>query len=309
MPKVSIIMPTYNGSQYIAEAIESAINQTYKDLEIIVVDDGSTDNTKEIVHGYIEKDKRIKYFYKPNGGVASACNFGIDKAQGDYIAYFEHDDISYPQRLEKQIEILEKRKEISFVYSPLEVFNENSEKTDIIESSCEELLEKGLFFKYLLSSSLCANPGIMFRKEITKTIRYDETLPRGLGHDYLFFLQASQSTLFYKIKTPLVKWRRGHNNLSENHLDTFEAERRVSDILFFKNKIILDVTYNQALSMMYVRQARMAITSKHFRSKFRFYAVSLMKAFFFNPLNFSVYKTIAWTVLKMPTEKLLQNKK
>ena len=101
-PLVSIIIPVYNGSNYMREAIDSAISQTYKNIEIIVINDGSNDNgaTDEIARSYGDK---IRYFAKPNGGVSSALNFGISKMCGDYFSWLSHDDVYEQNKIEKQI--------------------------------------------------------------------------------------------------------------------------------------------------------------------------------------------------------------
>ena len=96
--KVSIIIPVYNGENYIREAIDSALSQTYKNIEIIVVNDGSKDNTDEICKSY---GKKIKYIKKENGGVATALNTGIKAAKGQYIAWLSHDDLYKENRIEK----------------------------------------------------------------------------------------------------------------------------------------------------------------------------------------------------------------
>lgn len=104
-PLVSIVIPVYNGSNYLSEAIESALSQTYKNIEIIVVNDGSKDDgkTEKVALSYGNK---IKYFKKENGGVATALNLGIEKMQGDYFSWLSHDDLYTNNKIEKQIEIL-----------------------------------------------------------------------------------------------------------------------------------------------------------------------------------------------------------
>lgn len=108
-PKVSIIIPVYNGSNYLDEAINSALSQTYKNLEIIVVNDGSSDNgsTEKIAKSY---GKRIIYFSKPNGGTSTALNLGIKNMTGEYFSWLSHDDQYYPKKIERQIEVLSKLK-------------------------------------------------------------------------------------------------------------------------------------------------------------------------------------------------------
>ena len=99
-PKVSIVMPTYNVEKYFRQCIESVINQTLKEIEIIPVDDGSPDNCGKIMDEYAEKDKRIKPIHKENGGYGSAVNLGIEKATGEYIAILETDDWVEPNAYE-----------------------------------------------------------------------------------------------------------------------------------------------------------------------------------------------------------------
>lgn len=104
-PLVSIIIPVYNGSNYVKEAIDSALSQTYKNIEIIVVNDGSKDDgaTEKIALSYGDK---IKYFYKENGGVSTALNFGISKMQGEYFSWLSHDDVYAPTKVESQVNVL-----------------------------------------------------------------------------------------------------------------------------------------------------------------------------------------------------------
>ena len=90
---ISIIIPAYNAADYLAQTIESVLNQTYSDFELILIDDGSTDRTREIIKDYQCKDARIKYFYKENGGVSSARNLGLQKANGDFVVILKKEGI------------------------------------------------------------------------------------------------------------------------------------------------------------------------------------------------------------------------
>ena len=101
-PKVSIIIPVYNGENFLEQAINSALHQTYDNIEVIVINDGSNDKgkTEAIAKKYNDK---IKYFYKENGGVASALNMALEKMSGDYFSWLSHDDLYYDDKIEKQI--------------------------------------------------------------------------------------------------------------------------------------------------------------------------------------------------------------
>lgn len=125
MPQVSIITPCYNASRYISQTIDSVLTQTFTDWEMIIVDDGSKDDSSEIVEKYVKKDSRIRLIQQPNGGSASARNHGIREATGRYIALLDADDLWLPQFLEKQIEFMKEKKAIC-VYSSYKRIDENS---------------------------------------------------------------------------------------------------------------------------------------------------------------------------------------
>ena len=149
-PLVSIIIPVYNGENYIKYSIESALNQTYKNIEIIVVNDGSKDKTEDIAKSYGDK---IKYYYKDNGGVASALNLAIKESKGEYISWLSHDDIYYPNKIERQIEELENIDKNTILYSGYELINDKSEFLGTWEISSKNEYRKlnNSFYALLLS--------------------------------------------------------------------------------------------------------------------------------------------------------------
>lgn len=128
-PKVSIIIPVYNGENFVKEAIDSALAQSYKNIEVIVVSDGSSDNTAKIAKAYGDK---IRFFEKENGGVSTALNLGIKMMTGDYFSWLSHDDLYYKNKIESNIKFINKI---------------NDEKA-IIMSDYEEVSESGLHLKY-----------------------------------------------------------------------------------------------------------------------------------------------------------------
>jgi glycosyltransferase involved in cell wall biosynthesis len=129
-PLVSIIIPVYNGSNYLRDAIDSALAQMYQNCEIIVVNDGSTDNTEEIGLSYGDK---IRYFKKNNGGVSTALNLGIKEMRGEYFSWLSHDDIYYPNKIEKQIEALRKNGDMKkIVLGDYDILNQDTGKHSLI---------------------------------------------------------------------------------------------------------------------------------------------------------------------------------
>ena len=122
MAKVSVIIPVYNGQKYIMAAIKSALDQTFKDIEVIVVDDGSTDRTAEMVLSFRD---HVKYVYQEPAGAAKARNQGVAASSGEYLAFLDSDDIWLPHKLEKQVEILDERSEVGVVTADMQVIRED----------------------------------------------------------------------------------------------------------------------------------------------------------------------------------------
>ena len=112
-PLVSIVIPVYNGSKFLGEAIQSALNQTYKNVEVIVVNDGSNDNdkTEQIALSF---KKKIRYFKKENGGVSSALNLGIRKMKGDFFSWLSHDDLYDSQKIKMQIQYISDNPKLTY---------------------------------------------------------------------------------------------------------------------------------------------------------------------------------------------------
>lgn len=112
---VSVIIPAYNIEDYIGRCLDSVLSQTYKNLEIIVIDDGSSDRTGEILDDYEKKNHRMKVIHKENGGVSSARNIGIDRANGDYIGFVDGDDRVNPKLFETLVKLINEEMQISHI--------------------------------------------------------------------------------------------------------------------------------------------------------------------------------------------------
>ena len=124
MPKVSVIIPTYNRASLISRAVDSVLAQTFKDYEVIIIDDGSKDNTKEVLESYTG---RVKYIYQNNGGISVARNRGIEESNGKYIAFLDSDDYWAPEKLEMQAKILDENPKVGIVYVRMPIVNEKGE--------------------------------------------------------------------------------------------------------------------------------------------------------------------------------------
>ncbi|WP_437223464.1 glycosyltransferase family 2 protein [Planctomicrobium sp. SH661] len=123
-PHISVIIPTYNRERHLPQCLQSVLAQTYRDFEVIVVDDGSTDSTSELMARMQEQDERIKYICKPNGGVSSARNVGIRAARGELIALLDSDDAWLPWKLEAQVAALKSLPEVGMIWTDMATINE-----------------------------------------------------------------------------------------------------------------------------------------------------------------------------------------
>lgn len=135
MPKISVITPAYNASEFLSETIESVLKQTFKDWEMIIIDDCSNDNTFEIANNYSKQDSRIKVIKnETNSGVAATRNHGLDVATGEYIAFVDSDDLWLPEKLEKQLSFMEESK-YALTYTKFQKYiTETKEKSKVIKA-------------------------------------------------------------------------------------------------------------------------------------------------------------------------------
>ena len=210
MPQVSVLTPVYNTKpQYLRECIESILNQTFKDFEFLILND-SPDNKEieKIVKDYASKDKRIKYYKNDkNMGIAKSRNKLLDLATGEYIAVFDHDDISLPTRLEQEVKILDENPKIGVVSGFLRLFD--CKKTGSLHTCPEHDFEikctmtSGCWFPHTAS---------MLRKSVLdeNNIRYEEYFTPC--EDYQLWNRLMDVTKFYCIQSVLVDYRNFDGN-------------------------------------------------------------------------------------------------
>ena len=245
---VSVIIPAYNIEDYIGRCLDSIISQTYKNLEIIVVDDGSRDYTGEILDNYAKKDRRIKVIHKENGGVSSARNKGIEAAEGDYIGFIDGDDLIEPEMYKTLVDLLEEENAdiahcgYQMVFPDRIDYYHNTGKKKI------QTTEEGL--KDLLSGEMI-EPGLvnkLYKKELIKNCRLNETVKinEELLMNYQLF-KLSQKSVYYDI-TPYSYMIRSSSATGANSLIT-----KREDSLRVLNQIKDDCINNNLLSIIYKR--------------------------------------------------------
>ncbi len=220
-PKVSVIMSVFNGERYIKQAIKSILNQTYLDFEFIIINDGSTDNTADILKEF--KDKRIKIINnKTNLGLTASLNKAISLARGEFIARMDADDISLPYRFEYQVEFLENNPDIALVGSSYYVCDEKDEIKSIVEvltdpDDLKQGLEKQNWF---------GHGTVMLRKTALDIVgNYDESYK--YAQDYDLWLRIANKFNIANIKEPLYIWRKTKENISskKEQEQSFYAQR------------------------------------------------------------------------------------
>jgi glycosyltransferase involved in cell wall biosynthesis len=206
--RVSVILPTYNRARYIRSALDSAIGQTHAPCEIIVVDDGSTDETAEVCGGY---GQPVTYLHKPNGGVSSARNVGIREAKGDFVAFLDSDDVWMPEKLARQVEFLSDR-DFGFALSEIEYVDADDRLTGR-STFRSHLGPDGDLLRALLARPFCIASILIFRRSVIDAIGlFDESLRTAEDIDYL--LRAASRFKGGLVDTPLVKYRRTPGSLS-----------------------------------------------------------------------------------------------
>ncbi|MCW8896435.1 MAG: glycosyltransferase [Flavobacteriales bacterium] len=210
---VSIIIPCYNAEKYIAETIQSVINQTYKNWELIVVNDGSTDNSLDIIKEFVANDNRIACIDKPNSGVSDSRNKGLEKSKGDFIAFLDADDIWKLEYLEKQITNLQAN-QYTISYTACQLINQNGEKLNHqIRGENNPQLDDFLIQK----ANYNTNPsGIVYKKKcFENVIGFDINLSNNADQDILIQMLAEGNTIGY-IDELLWEYRIHGNNMSKN---------------------------------------------------------------------------------------------
>ncbi len=202
--KVSVIIPTYNRAHMITEAIDSVLNQTFKDFELIIVDNYSSDNTESVVKSYA--DERIRYFKNQNNGLVSINrNYGIQKSGGEYTAFLDDDDLWLPEKLEKQVELLDSSKELGLVYSDSYVVDSNG---DLRENTFFYDMKpfRGNAFNELLQGNFIPTLTVAIRREVLDKVGVFNPGYK-ICQDYDLWLRIAEYYPIDFIEQPLAKYR------------------------------------------------------------------------------------------------------
>jgi glycosyltransferase involved in cell wall biosynthesis len=217
--RLSVVMSVYNGGDFIQESVDSLLTQTIKDFEIIIIDDGSTDDTAKILKSY--KDPRIKIFHQNNQGLVKSLNRGISLAAGKYIARQDADDKSEPDRLERQLACLEDNPAVVVVGSSIRIMDEKSR----IKHVHHVLLNNPELKQELLVRSPFAHGSVMFNKDaFVKAGGYLEN--EWPAEDYGLWLRISIEGDFANLDAPLYVYRESSGSISSRNSALQEQKKR-----------------------------------------------------------------------------------
>lgn len=240
--KISVIIPCYNYGHLIAETLDSLLTQTYTDIEVIVINDGSTDNTENVVNEYAQKDNRVKYYKYINTGLGASRNRGLEKATGDYIQFLDADDLLENRKFEIQLQIFKDNPQVDVVYSSVRYFT--NAPFDIADRKLtywgpnEEWMPKisgndNAFAQVAFNGSFSHLSSTLFSRQIVNKVGLFNNEISAVA-DYDFLLRCViEKAFFHYHDTPntysLVRWH--SNNMSSNLKLMYSEERHMRIML------------------------------------------------------------------------------
>jgi glycosyltransferase involved in cell wall biosynthesis len=212
VPKVSVNICCYNSEKYIKETIQSVLDQTFNDFEVIIIDDGSRDKSAEIIKSF--SDQRLKYYYQNNQGLSSSRNRAIELSGGEYIALLDHDDLWNPNKLEKQIALFEKNPELALVFSNCYIISADGTISgtyfDINSPARGKVFDQLILRDFIPCLSAVIRKAVLIKTGLFR-------LDFKMAEEYDLFLRISKIAPIDYVDEPLASYRWHENNLSCNN--------------------------------------------------------------------------------------------
>ena len=227
-PQISVIMPVYNGEKYLKEAIESILDQTFRDFEFIIINDGSTDKTAEIIKSF--NDARIQLINQKNAGIILSLNRGISESRGKYIARMDADDISLPERLEKEYRFLEQNPKYGIVGTTFLIINKNNQVIGVNAV----LLENEDLKKEIIIETTFGHGTVMMRKSVLDTVGYYN--PKALhAEDFDLWTRFAEKSKMANLSEVLYLWRDNPQGISRTkNLTQSKNAQKIQEIQIYK---------------------------------------------------------------------------
>ncbi|KZX75323.1 hypothetical protein A3715_07910 [Oleiphilus sp. HI0009] len=287
-PLISVITPTFNRADFLGQTIESVLNQSYANIEHIIIDDGSTDNTRTLVESYSHTGK-VRYFYQKNSGQSVARNKGLTEAKGDFICFLDSDDYFFKTKTEVSLRVFHENPEFDLVYGDYIFVDEKGTQLDI-----ENMTRySGYIFKQLLKDNCVSMNTTMVRKSaIDKVGGCSENLK--VADDYDLWLRLSVYSKFLYVPEKLSAYRSMENQISSNKKARFESNEEII-LRFFKHNpsLLTSSEKKDALNAFYTRATR------HFSSvkEFKIATSYLIKAINARPFCNRTFRTMIRIIL------------
>ena len=272
MARVSVIIPTYNRKNFLLPALESVFAQTFEDYEVIVVDDGSTDQTKEAIQPFMG---RIRYIFKQNGGVSSARNRGIQEAKGEIIAFLDSDDLWESRFLELTTDYLLQHPDLAMVSTAWRTHPSGHQWPPVKKQRLH-----GQLFGLLMGQRIVRTSAVVARKEILMRVGpFDECLEPAEDLDMWLRIARSYPTAFLNVP---LSWGRKHaSNVSKNRLLHIERQLQVLES-HYNPALVSKKIYDRRRSELYVSLGRYHLKMRQVEEA----KASLRKAVALNPYHF-----------------------
>lgn len=300
-PKLSVIIPTYNRENYIKSSIDSVLGQTFQDFEIIVVDDESSDKTRDIIRPI--SDPRLRYIQIKHSGFPSVVrNRGLIEAKGEYISFLDSDDILFPNALKRLSQYLDLHKDVGMVYSNFKPIGDIPTDFYIKLSKNKKMKKTGYVFRDLLLINFILCLGVLIRKSCIETVgRFDENL--RVMEDYELFLRIANKYEIHYIDETLSGFRSHKDHISdisgdEAAINYFKAIRAINSKihmpLYLRRKT--ESIYHLKLGKEYLKKGK-----KEYKREF-------ISAFMKYPFNFKSFFSILLVILGMKYAKSILDK-
>jgi len=293
-PFVSVIIPTYNRAHLIVEAIESVLAQTYRNLEVIVVDDGSTDKTPEVLEHYTGLDRRVRLVRQDNRGVAAARNRGLAHTTGELIAFCDSDDLWLPHKLERQVAFLQEHAEVTLVYS--DVMSVQDQIVEVPSYFAERPPHAGRVFHALLEMNFIPTSSVVVRKRCLDEVGgFDGRF--SPSEDYELWLRVCQREPIGYVPEVLVRLRRFGDNLTSDG-QQFETHVAVLNRLQVERREVVSTrVLRRAYARTYLQWGYEQLQQRHYAQA----RASLFRSLRYNPVSWRVYRYLVALALPAGT--------
>ncbi len=284
-PLVSVIIPAYNAEKFLPKTLESVLSQTYKNIEVLIIDDGSQDGTAEIVKSIAQKDSRVMLLQQENLGVAAARNLGIDNSKGEFIAPIDADDIWYPRNLEKQVQCMQQAdSSVGLVYSWSIDINEEDKLTGDFRAANIE----GDVFTTLLCHNFLGNASstLIRRSCIEKIGGYNTQLKAQNAQgceDWDFYLRIAEECQFKVVPEFFIGYRKIANTMSGDYKKMAKSHDLMLQEIKQKHPEVPKAVYQLSKSSFYMYLARQSSIYENY-SKTLYWLSQALKADFITPV-------------------------